>query len=246
MTEEIYNEYMKRLDAEFQDFEIDMCSFSSETIFARAGEILNMKHAYDYLRSQDIPDDELDYVMQAMNPLHAVADTRKAFDLETYQENPIALTVCDIFEKKRFADPGIEKYTDRVPIRFHKKTGSLDEILRLPRNREDDRFVVEKIVELSSKDFDRFAKNLLAPMPFLPFGDDTYKMLDDGAWHCLLVHDAEKNRGMLVDSSGFDYARYAAFVQDTRELDFQNIPVEECTLPQRTRQRKPKPKHRER
>ena len=127
--------------------------------------------------------------------------------------------------------PRLRSAVGRVPIRFHKKIGSLDEILKLPRNREDDQFVVEKIVALSSRDFDRLARNLLAPMPFLPFGDDRLQGLNDGAWHSPLAHGAEKNRGVLVDFPPcYGYAQYAAFAQDTRELDFQNIPVEECTL----------------
>ena len=38
-------------------------------------------------------------------------------------------------------------------------------------------------------------------------------------------------RGLLIESEGYDYARYAAYVQDIRELDLQGIPVEDRTKP---------------
>lgn len=240
MTEETYNEYMKRLDAEYDEFRITVSAYSVDDIMEKAAEIYQICRARDYLRFCDVPDDSLSYVMTAMYPLHEVAAVCRDLDESATADHYVVDAVKRIFDSRLFDNPSTLKYTNRVPICFHRKIGSLDEILRLPRNREDDRFVVEKIVELSTADFDRFASNLLSPMLFLPYGDDRFQVLNDGAWHCLLVHDAEKNRGMLVDSSGYDYARYAAFVQDTRELDFQNIPVEKCTLPSPKRVHKPK------
>ena len=240
MTEEIYNEYLKRLDAEYQAFKATIGTYSADEIMDNASQIYNVGRVSDYLRLCDVPDDDLAYIMRAMYPLHEVAAVCEDLEASATGEHYVVDAVKQIVEQRLFDDPATLKYTGRIPICFHRKIGSLNEIMQLPRNREDDQFVVEKIVELSSKDFDRFARDLLAPMPFLPFSDGRFQMVQDGAWHCLLVHDAENNRGMLVDSSGYNYARYAAFVQDTRELDFQNIPVEECTLSSPKRTRKPK------
>ena len=240
MTKETYNEYMKRLDAEYDEFRITVGSYSVDDILDNSEEIHNVARAYNCLRSYDLPDDQLVYIMQAMHPIREVAAVCVDRDASQIGEHYVTHAVDEICEKRMFDDPATMKYTDRVPIVFHRKISSLTEILQLPRNREDDAFVVEKIVELSSGDFAYFSKHLLNDMPFLPYSDERLETLKDGAWHCLLVHDAANNRGFLVDSAGYKYARYAAYVQDTRELDLQSIPVKKCALPSRKRQKKPK------
>lgn len=158
-------------------------------------------------------------------------------------KNPMALTVYDICDKALFDDGDTELYTDRIPIRFHRKMSSIDEIAELSRLGSDDTFKVEKVVVLAPNDFDRFSRSLIADNPIIA-ANQKYMWMDmgDECWHCLLVKDAGSERGILVESEGYDYARYAAYVQDTRELDLKDIPTEQLEKP-KGRQRNIAKKH---
>ena len=74
-----------------------------------------------------------------------------------WQDNPVALTVHDIYANQLFSDGDTDLYMGRVPIRFHRKVSSISEILSLPRNREDHPFQIEKVIELSAKDFTAYS-----------------------------------------------------------------------------------------
>ena len=45
-----------------------------------------------------------------------------------------------------------------------------------------------------------------------------------GRFRCLLVTARRRQDGILVDSEGYTYARYAAYVRDKRELDLAGVP----------------------
>ena len=49
---------------------------------------------------------------------------------------------------------------------------------------------------------------------------------DGTCWHCLLVRCEGVSESILVESEGYDYARYCAFVPDHRKLDLSDVPVE--------------------
>lgn len=231
MTEETYQKYMQRLTDEMKHYRQDMFAKSPSTVYDEAQHIANMAYAYSYLRSKEIPGDELEYVMQARRPLHEIAGVREAFDSVTHQENSIALTVYDICDKRLFDEAGVEKTTDRIPLRFHRKVSTRSEIENFSRYGEDDRFDVRMTVELSPEDFDRYSRELLDDQPFIRDNMDQMWIGHDGCYHCILVHDSENNRGFLVESEGYGYARYIAYVQDTRELDLQNISGTEFAYP---------------
>jgi len=240
MTDEQYEGYMARLELEYRDYSIDLCKLSPQEIFERVDEIRAVKHAYEYLRSPDISHEELEYVMDAIHPLLEIAGQHEAFRSAQVQENPVAQTVYDIWDKRLFSDGDTPLFTDRVPIRFHRKVGSIAEILSLPRNREDDPFLVEKVINLASKDFAVYADMLLTDQPFITENQDLMCVDEAGCWHCILVQDDMNQRGLLVCADGYDYARYAAYVENTRELSLENIPTEEYSRKQRSRDRKPK------
>ena len=199
-----------------------------------------MKYAYEYLRSADIPREELEYAMTAMHPLQEIAGQHEAFRSVLVQENPVAQTVYDIWDKRLFSDGDTELFTDRVPIRFHRKMASLSEILTLPRNQDDHPFLVEKVVNLTSKDFAVYANMLMTDQPFITDNRDLMYVDKVGDWHCILVQDDLNQRGLLVCADGHDYARYAAYVENTRELSLENIPAEEYARKQRRRSNKPR------
>ncbi|HMM32023.1 MAG TPA: DUF6329 domain-containing protein [Clostridia bacterium] len=240
MNQEKRDDYMERIEGEYRQYEIDMSLKPAADVFAQAASILNMRHAYDYLRSGDISDDELAYVMQAQYPLREVAGTHEAFESVNCAENPIATTVFDIYSKNLFDDADTEKYDSHIPICFLRKPSGLWDIVEHSRNRPDDVFKIEKVIELSRADFDEFSTRLLVDTPFIQGNAHLMSVDEQGRWHCLLVHDESRNRGILVESDGYPYARYAAYVADTRQHDLTNIPCEEHKRSAPERPRKPK------
>ncbi len=232
MTEEQRNEYMTRLEQEYERFKMKMCTGSPAEVFENADTIMNMKYAYDYLRSNEIPEDALEYIMKARHPLYEVAETQKAMDAVVYTENPVKTAATEIYDKELFSDVEIELFTSRIPICFHRKISSIDEIAEFSRLDSDDKFKVEKIVKLSPDDFDRFSHSLIVDDPIIAANHE-YMWMDSGdeCWHCLLVKDTGSERGILVESDGYDYARYSAYVQNTQELDLKGVPTEELPEP---------------
>lgn len=240
MNQEIRDDYMARIEGEYRQYEIDMSLKPAADVFAQAASILNMRYAYDYLRSPEISDDELAYVMQAHYPLREIAGTHEAFESVSCAENPIAATVFDICSKNLFDDPDTEKYGGRIPICFLRKPSGLWDIIEHSKNQPDDVYEIEKVIQLNQPDFDEFSTRLLADTPFIQQNAHLLRVDEQGRWHCLLVYDESRNRGILVESDGYPYARYAAYVADTRQLDLTNIPREEHKLvaPDRSRKQK--------
>lgn len=240
MNQEIRDDYMARIEGEYRQYEMDMSLKPAADVFAQAAGILNMRYAYDYLRSGAISDDELAYVMQAQYPLREITGTHEAFESVSCAENPVAATVFDIYSKNLFDDADTKKYDSRTPICFLRKPSGLWDIIEHSKNQSDDVFEIEKVIELSRVDFDEFSTHLLVDTPFIQQNAHLMRVDEQDRWHCLLVHDESRNRGILVESDGYPYARYAAYVADTRQLDLTNIPCEEYKRIASVRPRKPK------
>lgn len=202
MTDEKYGGYRARLDQEYRDYLIGLSRSSPQEIVERVDEIRAVKHAYEYLCSTDISREELEYVMGAVHPLQEITGQHEAFRSAQVQENPVAQTVYDIWDKRLFSDGVTPLFTDRVPIRFHRKVGSIAEILSLPRNREDHPFLVEKVINLASKDFAVYASTLLTDQPFITENQDLMCVDEAGCWHCILVQDEAAECGLLICADG--------------------------------------------
>ena len=76
---------------------------------------------------------------------------------------------------------------------------------------------VEKIVHLSSEQFDRLRDHPLDDHEAVKAAKP-YMWSDEKQTHCVLFLDTESGNGILVDSEGYDYARYAAFVPNARDM----------------------------
>ena len=90
-----------------------------------------------------------------------------------------------------------------------------------------------KVIQLSAQQFQHFSANLLRDMPFIT-ANKGLTGYDKGVTRCLLVTTKRNRDGILVNSEGFDYARYAAYVRDISRLDLKQVPVEHYRKP-RTR-----------
>lgn len=144
MTDEKYEGYMTRLEQEYRDYSVRMWKLPGISVFDRADEIQAVKLAYEYIRSADISHEELEYAMTAMYPLQEIAGHHEAFRPALVQENPVAQTVYDIWDKRLFSDGDTELFNNRVPIRFHRKMANVSEILAFPRNGPMIRFISKR------------------------------------------------------------------------------------------------------
>ncbi len=76
---------------------------------------------------------------------------------------------------------------------------------------------VDKVIELPAQRFQQFSHALLADYDFIAENKNAIRH-DEDARHCLLILDAEGKDGFLVDPQGYNYARYSAFVPNSRSL----------------------------
>lgn len=72
-------------------------------------------------------------------------------------------------------------------------------------------YVVEEVVELGALEYESFADDLLEDYKFIAKHVDKMFMDGDKVWHCVLVKAKDAKDGILVESEGYDYARYAAY-----------------------------------
>ena len=82
---------------------------------------------------------------------------------------------------------------------------------------------IRKIIMLSDRKYQEFSENLLKDYDFIAQNKDEIGYEDDGTRCCLLVMNVNKQDGYLVDSSGYDYARYSAYLPNAR--DFANAQI---------------------
>jgi hypothetical protein len=78
-------------------------------------------------------------------------------------------------------------------------------------NERGSQFVIEEVVELEPGEFEAFADNLLEDYGFIAQRIDKMYTDVDKIWHCILAKVKGAKYGILVESEGYDYARYAAY-----------------------------------
>ena len=76
---------------------------------------------------------------------------------------------------------------------------------------------IEKVIQLSDSDFARFQQMLLDNYDFLREHAELMRV-EDGVTHCLLVVGESFEDGILVNSEGSDYARYAAYFPNAKSF----------------------------
>jgi len=74
-----------------------------------------------------------------------------------------------------------------------------------------DEYVIEKTIEIDKESFIRFISNLQMDYDFIK-ENKKYMYNKKGVAHCIYVTTKDDNFGVLVDSEGYDYARYTAFL----------------------------------
>lgn len=85
-----------------------------------------------------------------------------------------------------------------------------------------DRFVpkkcaVEKVIEVSDSEFRTFIENPMKRNYYLPQYKDLMGYYDD-SYHGVLFVNMDSGDGLLVNSEGYDYARYSQYIPNAREI----------------------------
>ena len=76
--------------------------------------------------------------------------------------------------------------------------------------------VVEKAVGISHSEFENLRKNTLKDNDLIARNKGNMWFGTDDRYHCLLVYDKEQGDGLLVESEGYDYARYAQYIPQAK------------------------------
>ena len=85
-----------------------------------------------------------------------------------------------------------------------------------------DRFIpkkcaVEKVIEVSASEFKKFIENPMKRNYYLPQYKDLMGYYDD-SYHGVLFVNMENGDGLLVNSEGYDYARYSQYIPNASDL----------------------------
>lgn len=85
-----------------------------------------------------------------------------------------------------------------------------------------DRFVpkkcaVEKVIEVSDSEFKKLIENPMKRNYYLPQYKDLMGYYND-SYHGILFVNMENDDGLLVNSEGYDYARYSQYIPNAREI----------------------------
>ena len=75
-----------------------------------------------------------------------------------------------------------------------------------------DEFVIEKVVKLPNKEFASFFHNPFFDYDFIKVNKELMRIDNNEIWHCILITGEGYDFGILVNSEGSSYARYASFI----------------------------------
>lgn len=225
MSEEFNSSYMKRLETEYNLYQLRISDRPISWYMDHAKEMMDMKNAYEYLKSNDLSQSNLNYLMQAKYPIRILAEIKESFEDLNEAGNPMALTFYDICKNRLLDHTAFERYKESAPIVFQRKPATLAEMRMLSSRTDGDLYQVEKIIELTSEGFEHFTESLISDFRSL----QTIKIICGWRRACiigLLITTADRKEGVLVESEGFDYARYCADVPNMSELEIGDVPVE--------------------
>lgn len=72
--------------------------------------------------------------------------------------------------------------------------------------------VIEKNITLTPSEFAYFCDNFLEDMDFIKANRDLMREDENGVWYCIKLTARESKISVLVESEGYDYARYTAVI----------------------------------
>ena len=105
-------------------------------------------------------------------------------------------------------------------------------------------FAVEKVVVLPDQEYALFLSGTFRYDWLFIFDNQDAMWFDpaEQVWHCLLVKGETSRDGILIDSEGYSFARYAAYIRDCSRLQLRDIPIQ-YEHPATPQSRKPANRH---
>ena len=98
---------------------------------------------------------------------------------------------------------------------FVRKAYSLDDLIAGDKEaKQRSRYSVEKTIILDEEGYRHFADNLIADAQFITENIEKMFVDKNGIKHCLFIRKEGANGGILVESEGYSYARYAAYLTE--------------------------------
>lgn len=84
-------------------------------------------------------------------------------------------------------------------------------------------FVIEKTIRIPEKEFASMLGNLMEDKDFLMGNKELMYQDFSGTYHCLLLMGEGRTDGILVESDGYDYARYASYVPEAAAISYPSL-----------------------
>lgn len=78
--------------------------------------------------------------------------------------------------------------------------------------------VAEKIIELSDEEYESLCEDLMLNRDYITENNNLMYEDKNGVTHCLLVLGEGYDDGILINSEGYDYARYYSVIPNARQL----------------------------
>ncbi len=78
--------------------------------------------------------------------------------------------------------------------------------------------ILEKAVAVSHSEFENLKRHPLRDNRLIAENVDMMYCDRDDKYHCLLIYDEEQGNGLLIESEGADYARYAQYIPKAEKL----------------------------
>ena len=78
--------------------------------------------------------------------------------------------------------------------------------------------VLEKAIAVPHAEFENLKSHPLRDNDLIAENADMMYCDSDDNYHCLLIYDEEKGDGLLIESEGAAYARYAQYISEAKEL----------------------------
>ena len=109
---------------------------------------------------------------------------------------------------------------------FQRKAVSVAELPDSTASLAEERFAVAKVIELTSEQYRYFSTHLLEDMPFIAENTELAGFDEQRRRKVLMITIPERHSCLLVDTQGYDYARYTAYVSEKERVNVEGVPVE--------------------
>jgi hypothetical protein len=102
----------------------------------------------------------------------------------------------------------------KADVAFVRKPAGIEELISWDKEaKRRTPYVIEKTIDLDKAEFDRFSSDLFADQEFIKENIDRMYVDKNGVWHCILIKAIGESNAILANAEGYDYPRYAAFVE---------------------------------